>query len=103
MFWERDITRNFMRPRSIFPSLFTPSIYFQLLLSVAITMSGDWYPGRVTQAKEIFQDKAGPIGLQLGRARQTYERFPLSNQAYRMLAVGPGAIGPTSIISTSVD
>src|SRR4051812_43994726 len=39
-------------------------------------MSGDWYPGRLTQAKATFQDKDGPIGLQLGRAGQTYGRLP---------------------------
>src|SRR3954471_19197354 len=63
-------------------------------------MSEDWYPGRVTQAKGIFQYKAGAIGLQLGRARQTYGRLPLRSRPYRMLAVGPGAIGPPSVTST---
>jgi len=59
-------------------------------------LSGDWYPGRLTQAKATFQDKGGLIGLQLGRAGQTYGRFPLSNQPYRLPAVGPGATGPPS-------
>src|SRR3954466_7633176 len=40
------------------------------------TLSGDWYPGRLTQAKATFQDKDGPIGLLLGRAGQTYGWLP---------------------------
>src|SRR3954466_15579715 len=60
------------------------------------TLSGDWYPGRLTQAKTTFQDKDGPIGLQLGRAGQTYGRLLQGNQPYRMPAVGPGATGPPS-------
>src|SRR4051812_29492638 len=44
--------------------------------------------------KQSFKTRLDPIGLQLGQARQTYNRLPLSNQSYRMLAVGPGAIGP---------
>src|SRR3954466_5168630 len=43
------------------------------------SVSGDWYPGRLTQAKATFQDKDGPIGLLLGRAGQTYGRLPQAN------------------------
>src|SRR3954470_14831314 len=59
-------------------------------------LSGDWYPGRLTQVKATFQDKDGPIGLQLGRAGQTYGRLLQGNQLYRMPVVGPGATGPPS-------
>src|SRR3954471_12792209 len=59
-------------------------------------LSGDWYPGTLTQAEATFQDKDGPIGLQLGRAGQTYGRLLQGNQPYRMPAVGPGATGPPS-------
>src|ERR1043165_4620977 len=44
--------------------------------------------------KQPFKTRMDPIGLQLGRAGQTYGRLPLSNQPYRMPAVGPGATGP---------
>src|SRR3954468_3679697 len=47
-----------------------------MLRELGPTLSGDWYPGRLTQAKATFQDKDGPIGLQLGRAEQTYGRLP---------------------------
>src|SRR3954469_22217144 len=43
---------------------------------MVVSVSGDWYPGRLTQAKATFQDKDGPIGLLLGRAGQTYGRLP---------------------------
>src|SRR4051812_7874839 len=31
--------------------------------SCRCSLSGIWYPGRLTQAKATFQDKDGPIGL----------------------------------------
>src|ERR1041385_9451799 len=40
-------------------------------------MSGDWYPGRLTQAEATFQDKDGPIGMQLGRAWQSAQTQPV--------------------------
>src|SRR4051812_46011192 len=58
-------------------------------------LSGDWYPGRLTQAKATFQDKDGPIEMQLGRAGQAYGRLLQGNQPYRMPAVSPGATGPS--------
>src|SRR3954468_9794805 len=49
------------------------------------------------QRKQPFKTRLVPIGLLLGRAGQTYGRFPPSNRPYRMPAVGPGAIGQPSI------
>src|SRR3954462_13291452 len=67
-------------------------------------LSGDWYRGRLTQAEATFQDKDGPIGLQLGRAGQTYGRLLQGNQPYRMPAVSPGATGsPSSLTRRSSD
>src|SRR4051812_15081122 len=43
---------------------------------------------------ESFKTRPEPIGLQLGRARQSHGRLLPSTRPYRMLAVGPGAIGP---------
>src|SRR4051812_41316618 len=40
--------------------------FWKTCSELVLSLSGDWYPGRLNQAEATFQDKDGPIGLQLG-------------------------------------